>query len=285
MRCLFVEPYAQAATFLMFWRGRLIVVPVGPWRKSSIRVDTQVADPRFGLWDTRQAGRIMNIVRRRGWRYQDKMTDTQDSARPRGRPALAPEARAQALAAAGQLLAEEGLKGMKARAIAERAGVSVGSIYKLFGDIDDLVRELNMLTYRDFAAHHRDALAKSGLDESDVHGRVMVLARAYVDFVTREDARWRALLTFNRRQSGTAPRYYTQYEDELFNLVIDVLAPAPGLEGQSQREAAARALWAAVHGIVLIVLPNASYDSPMDAAMSQIEMIVGAFIRDAAARR
>lgn len=227
----------------------------------------------------------MNVVRIRSCGYQWRMTDTQDKTRSRGRPALAPEVRAEALAAAGELLAEQGLNGMKARAIAERAGVSVGSIYKLFGDMDDLVRELNVLTYRDFAAHHRAALASSGLDESDVHGRLMVLARAYVDFVTRENTRWRAVLSFNRRQSGPAPAHYAQYEDELLSLVLDVLAHAPGLGDPAHREVAARALWASVHGIIQIVLPNISYDSPVDAAMQQIEMIVGAFIRDAAARR
>ena len=213
------------------------------------------------------------------------MTDVQDKHRPRGRPALAPEAREQALAAAGALLAEQGLNGMKARTIAERAGLSVGSIYKLFGDIDDLIRELNMITYRDFAEHHRQALERAALDPAEVHGRVMVLAKAYVDFVTAENARWRALLAFNRRQGGAAPQYYTDFEDELFRLVIDVLEAAPGLEDAALRETSARALWAAVHGIIGIVLPNASYDDPVATAMNQIEMVVGAYIRDAAQRR
>ncbi|OLF73072.1 hypothetical protein AWH62_08985 [Maricaulis sp. W15] len=230
-------------------------------------------------------GDKMNVVRRRGREYQNRMTDVQDQSRPRGRPALAPEARGEALAAAGALLAEQGLKGMKARTIAERAGLSVGSIYKLFGDIDDLVRELNVLTYRDVALHHQAALANAGLDAGDVHGRLMVLARAYLDFIINNDARWRALLTFNRRNSGEAPRYYTQHEDELFHIITDVLEPAPGLDGLEARETAARAIWAAVHGIIVIVLPNARYADPVATAMAQIEMIVGAFIRDAAARR
>ncbi|WP_291842603.1 TetR/AcrR family transcriptional regulator [Maricaulis sp.] len=213
------------------------------------------------------------------------MTDIHDQTRPRGRPALAPEARNEALVAAGALLAEQGLKGMKARTIAARAGLSVGSIYKLFGDIDDLIRELNVLTYRDVALHHHDALAAAGLDAADVHGRLMVLARAYIDFIINNDARWRALLTFNRRNTGEAPRYYTQHEDQLFHIITDVLEPAPGFAEPAARETAARAIWAAVHGIVLIVLPNARYDDPVATAMTQIEMIVGAFIRDAAAHR
>jgi len=213
------------------------------------------------------------------------MTELQETARPRGRPALAPDARDKALVAAGGLLAEAGLKGMKARSIAERAGLSVGSIYKLFGDIDDLVRELNVLTYQEMGEHHKTALARAGLDHSDVHGRLMVLARAYLDFVTTQGARWRALLAFNRQQGGAAPDYYVRYEDELFSIITDVLATAPGLEDDTLRAEAARAIWAAVHGIVLIVLPNATYEDPAASAMAQIEMIVGAFIRDAAAHR
>ena len=107
----------------------------------------------------------------------DTQQATPTRPRPRGRPGLTPEVREQALLTAGELLAEQGLKGMQARTIAARAGLSVGSIYKLFGDIDDLIRELNLRTYRDIEIHHSSALEASGLPpeavfEDDVtHGR------------------------------------------------------------------------------------------------------------------
>ncbi|WP_300542355.1 TetR/AcrR family transcriptional regulator [Maricaulis sp.] len=212
------------------------------------------------------------------------MQTVENTGRPRGRPGLTPEVREQALQAAGELLAEKGLKGMQARTIASRAGLSVGSIYKLFGDIDDLIRELNLQTYRDIAVHHEAALDKAGLPETQVFDRVMVLARAYIEFVVTQNARWMALLSFNSRHGAMAPREYRETEDALFGFVESVLAPAPGFADPRFRARAARALWASVHGIVTVTLPNSAYDDPVADALDQIGMIAGGVIRDAAAR-
>ena len=206
------------------------------------------------------------------------------ASRPRGRPGLTPETREQALKAAGDLLAERGLQGMQARTIAARAGLSVGSIYKLFGDIDDLIRELNLETYRSLAVHHVSALESSGLGRDAVIDRLMVLAGAYIEFVITRNARWRALLSFNRRQAGGAPRAYTETENDLFGIVESVLEPAPGFSDPAYRAKAARALWASVHGIVTVLLPNAASDEPVAETLDQIGMIVGAVIRDAGMR-
>jgi AcrR family transcriptional regulator len=210
--------------------------------------------------------------------------DAAARSRPRGRPGLTPEVREHALKAAGKLLAERGLKGMQARTIAARAGLSVGSIYKLFGDIDDLIRELNLETYRTLAVHHVSALEEAGLPEDRVVERLMVLARAYIEFVVTQNARWMALLSFNRRQAGAAPKAYTETENELFGIVESVLEPAPGFADSAVRARAARALWASVHGIVTVTLPNAAYRDPVAEALEQTAMIVGAVIRDAAVR-
>jgi AcrR family transcriptional regulator len=205
--------------------------------------------------------------------------------RPRGRPGLTPEVREQALEAAGDLLAEQGLDGMQARAIAARAGLSVGSIYKLFGDIDDLIRELNLRTYRDIAVHHRSALEAADLPDSAVFERAMVLARAYTEFVVTQNARWTALLSFNRRQSGAAPKAYTETEDALFGIVEGVLAGGPGFDDDDFRRRAARTLWASVHGILTVTLPNAALQDPVGEAMEQVSIMIGALVRDAAAQK
>jgi AcrR family transcriptional regulator len=212
-------------------------------------------------------------------------TSTETATRPRGRPGLTPEVRERALKAAGQLLAEKGLKGMQARTIAARAGLSVGSIYKLFGDINDLIRELNFATYRDIADHHVSALDSAGLPPEQVVERLMVLARAYIEFVVTQNARWTALLAFNRSQAGSAPRAYLETEDALFGIVESVLEPGPGFEHREFRARAARALWASVHGIVTVTLPNSRHRDPVADAIGQIELVVGGMIRDAAARK
>ncbi|MAK64441.1 MAG: hypothetical protein CMF75_06820 [Maricaulis sp.] len=211
-------------------------------------------------------------------------TETRTAPRPRGRPGLTPEVREQALAAAGQLLAEEGLSGMQARAIARRAGLSVGSIYKLFGDIEDLIRELNYQTYQDIADHHQAALAKANLPDDAVHDRLMVLGRAYIEFVVTQNARWSALLTFNARHGEALPKEYHDIEDDLLDIVANELAKAPGFDEFDYRARSSRALWAAVHGIITVGLPNARASDPVAEALAQIDLVVTGLLCQAAKR-
>ncbi len=207
-------------------------------------------------------------------------TPSLPQARPRGRPALTEEQREQALAAAAQLLSEQGLDGMKARVIAQRAGLSVGSIYKLFGDIDELVRALNLRTYADFAAHHRAALLRLEGSNASVMDRLMALAGAYVDFVQKNGPRWRALLAFNRRQEQAHPASYLRLQDDLFGIVESVMCDLPGLEDEARCAEQVRALWASVYGIVNFTLPNSQAEDPLAETMRHIELIVGAVVRD-----
>lgn len=205
--------------------------------------------------------------------------------KPRGRPGLTEADREAALEAARALLASAGLEGLQARAIARKAGLSVGSIYKLFGDIDALVRILNLETHREFSAHHRAALEAVSPGEIDVEARLMVLARAYLDFVLANGARWDAVLRGSRRVEGGRPADYVQSEDGLFAIVESVIGALPGFADPAQRARAARALWASVHGIVSLTLANSRASDPAADAMAQISLILGAVIRDAGATR
>lgn len=201
--------------------------------------------------------------------------------KPRGRPGLTEQDREAALQAARALLATEGLEGLQARAIARKAGLSVGSIYKLFGDIDALVRILNLETHTEFSAHHRAALDALASGETDVEARLLVLARAYLDFVLANGARWDAVLRGSRRVEGGRPADYVRSEDGLFAIVESVIAEMPGFTDPALRAQAARAMWASVHGIVSLTLANSRAADPAADAMAQIELILGAVIRDA----
>ena len=201
--------------------------------------------------------------------------------RSRGRPGLTEQDRERALGAATELMSREGLDGIKARAVAQRAGISIGSIYKMFGDIDDLVRAVNLQTYQDFADHQRLALDAASLPGATVQMRLMSLARAYVDFVLVNERRWSALLSFSVRQTGSEPEAYSQTRQKLFDLVESVMIDLPRLSDVALRSRSTHALWAAVHGIVFLALPDLSQQERLVETIQQIELIVTAVVRDA----
>ncbi|WP_417468032.1 TetR/AcrR family transcriptional regulator [Maricaulis sp.] len=199
----------------------------------------------------------------------------------RGRPGLTERDREAALQAARTLLSTGGLEALQARAIAREAGLSVGSIYKLFGDIDSLVRILNLETHREFAAHHRAALAAMTGEGSDAEARLTALARAYLDFVLENGRRWDAVLRTSRRVEAGRPAEYVQSEEALFAIVESVIADLPGFADPVLRARATRALWASVHGIISVTLANSRASDPATDALAQIDLILGAVTRDA----
>jgi len=203
------------------------------------------------------------------------------SPRPRGRPGLGADAREKVIASASEILIERGLDGMKARAIAERSGLGVGSIYKLFDDIDGVTRAVNLRTYEDFAILHRQALDAASLPGASVQMRLMALARAYVDFVLGNSRRWSALLTFNANQEGPGPEAYAKTRQTLFDMVDSVMIDLPRLGDSTQRTRATHALWASVHGMVVLGLTGQETDAQVAETIRQIETIVGAVVRDA----
>lgn len=167
--------------------------------------------------------------------------------RPRGRPPLGPEHRARLVKAALTLLDKKGLDGLQARLIAAEAKLSVGSLYKLVGDIDDVARVAALETYNQLYAHEAGVLAK--VKDRPVREQLMALAMGYLDFVERHDRRWQAIIA-RRKAEGRLEEHYGEAEDRLRSVITDTLAGLPGPPSAEQRTMAARALWASVHGIV-----------------------------------
>src|SRR3954469_23605781 len=67
------------------------------------------------------------------------------------------------------LMDEGGLEAVKARPLAQAVGVSVGTIYNLFGSVDGLVMAANMRIYADLGRMVRDAIPQT---EQDIARRI-----------------------------------------------------------------------------------------------------------------
>jgi AcrR family transcriptional regulator len=174
------------------------------------------------------------------------------------------------------LLAEKGAGGLRVRELAERSGVATGSLYKFYPELDALIGAVNLETYRELTAHLHAAGALQ--TRGDPLRTLMQLARSYLVFVRDNAALWAVLLDYNRGRTGRAEAFVAA-EDALFALVEQALSGLPRLEG-SDRPVLARALWASVHGIVVQTLPNSLQPDPAADTLRQIEMIVGAVVRD-----
>jgi len=184
--------------------------------------------------------------------------------------------------AALSLMDEGGLEAVKARPLAQAVGVSVGTIYNLFGSVDGLVMAANMRVYADLGAMVRaniagDAPADPSPDR--VRKRLLELAGLYIDFVAANSRRWAAVIAFDRRGSATeTPAGYETQLELLIGIVAAVLGDLPACHDAERAQTMARALWSSVYGIVSIAYFGGDESSARQRTWDQVALLLGAVV-------
>ncbi len=191
------------------------------------------------------------------------------------------------------LLDEGGLENVKARKLAAKVGVSVGTIYNIFGNVDKLIQEvsahilsdMNKMGQVNVARFENELEQKIASGEiKDTHKeklrfRLLALASTYMEFIEANSERWGAMLAYNRNRSeGAVADWYVVQKNALFDLVGNVLAQTKFGQDPKTRMIAARALWSAVHGIVTMSYVGQVSDKSRDFTWAQIELLVNTFV-------
>ena len=163
---------------------------------------------------------------------------------PRKTPAQsrAVETVAAVLEAAARILEERGFAGYTTNAVAERAGVSVGSLYQYFPGKDALTVAL---IERETAALLADMAEVP--NEPSFEARLRRMIRAAVTHQMRRPA-LAVLLDFEERRLPLGARH-ERVADQIHRILIDALAAA-GLPAEDDRAVAARDLLAITRGMV-----------------------------------
>jgi len=172
----------------------------------------------------------------------------------------------------------KGLDGIHARTLAARAGISVGSIYNLFNDLDELIRIVNAQTYDELHIEVSDALEASRQAGDTPRDQMLALAERYLEYVETHQTRWLAVIAFNSSRSEPPPQWYFDKGLALFQVIEDALEAFPGASETQTRQTYARALWASVHGIITIAVSDGFLMQPIETVREQIQIIVNAVV-------
>jgi AcrR family transcriptional regulator len=191
------------------------------------------------------------------------MNDVQDKSEPRSRR-VATTARHQdlhdrLLDTAERAVAEDGLVNLRARALAEAVGCSVGAIYGVFADLDALILEVNGRTLDAIGL----ALQAAGGDGAAE--RLVRLAHAYLDYAVANRPRGRPI----------TPAYAARQAAAFAHVEGPLAALRPDLPDEA-RALLARTLFSAVHGMVEIGLDERVASMPLPSLRDQIQVIVEA---------
>ncbi|MEM9784365.1 MAG: TetR-like C-terminal domain-containing protein, partial [Pseudomonadota bacterium] len=184
--------------------------------------------------------------------------------------------RTAALAHAEMDLAAEGVEALTARRVAGGVGVSVGTLYNLFGHLDGLVRALNRRTMTRLHARLEAAL-QTGTHTgpgATPEARLTVLAEAYLSFAESEPAAWDTL--FRHRLTTPPGPGEADADAGRFEGLLALLRRAAG---DGPPDDGLIALWAAAHGVTELATSRRLPETDQVTARRYLAIIIQAACR------
>lgn len=140
------------------------------------------------------------------------------------------------------LLDEGGIEELSVRKIATRIGYTVGTLYNVFADFEDIILHINGATLLDMRAQ----LVPLAGSRKNPQQRILDFAHCYGDYAMANPARWNLLHASPR--TTKLPEWFRADVHSIFALVeapLIVLSP----NKPKQAADAAKVLWAGLHGI------------------------------------
>ena len=154
------------------------------------------------------------------------------------------------VAAGTELIRDQGLKGLRARDIAERAGAALGGLYTVFSDLDGLILAVNSGTLKKLETALETAIApRAGIEETFLN-----LSLAYLRFALAEKNLWAALFEHRMPEGVAVPDWHLAEHAFLIGLIAAPMAARmPDASGEDVA-IRARTFFSAVHGVIAISL-------------------------------
>lgn len=155
------------------------------------------------------------------------------------------------LGAAEKIVEFEGINALTARRVAKETGYSVGTIYNLFDNLDDLSLHVKARTLDALYAHIKDTVTGE-----DVETDFMALNDAYFEFLSQNSNTWGSILERVGADGKPLPDWYLEKVAMPFSVVEQALMPLFDEGAAEKAEYAAHTLWCGVHGIAVLGLEN-----------------------------
>jgi AcrR family transcriptional regulator len=169
---------------------------------------------------------------------------TRKTARPRD------EIHLKMLDAAEAIVAAEGSAGLSARKVASITGCAVGTIYLLFENRSDLVRQINGRTMDQLYDYLRARYPENPREAPEK--ALIALARAYIAYAKAETPRWNMLFEYIVAEGDVVPEWYQRKRARTFGLVEAALRAFTVDEARIARTSVV--LLASVYGICTLCI-------------------------------
>jgi AcrR family transcriptional regulator len=152
------------------------------------------------------------------------------------------------LVAAEDLVVQGGLSQLRVRNIAAKIGYTVGSIYMVFENMDDLILNIKGRSL-DTLAEQMDQITAPNAEQ-----RLEALAGAYIRYASQNLNRWSMVFEHRLPEKAEIPSWYQKKLDNVygkFEAQFAILSPELS---SNQRRQTALAFLGGIHGICALML-------------------------------
>ena len=191
------------------------------------------------------------------------------------RAALRSELTRRLLEAATERMEKYGLDGVSAREVTADARCGLGTIYKCYRDLDELILHVNSRTLKKL-----DNVLVAAIRPTDApEVRLVDLALAYLDFALSNNNAWSALFKHRMPAGSLVPDWHIAEHRALFR---HIYRPLTEIDPELSNEALtirARSIFAAVHGIVALSIEGKFVGLEREVVSVELETVVNAMLR------
>lgn len=180
------------------------------------------------------------------------------------------EIKEMALASAKKMICARGLSGLSTRKIAKEIGYTVGSLYLVFKNLDDLILQVNVETLDEMLKLLKATVAQHKSPESCVRA----LGQTYIGFARKNLNRWNILFEHRLPEGEELPSWYQEKLHQIFGLIALELDKIPQIHASRQAALVASVLWSGVHGICILGLNDKLDVSGVDAMDEMVDSLI-----------
>lgn len=181
--------------------------------------------------------------------------------------------------AAERRIVDDGLSALTARGLAKDVGCALGAIYNVFPDLDALVIAVNsrILSRLDRAIEQEVPPPEPTADTATDY--LVGLALAYARFARGNTNQWSCLFEAGMRAGMPQPEWHLDEHLRLMSRIVEGLRRIAGTASDDRLWLLARALFSAIHGIVLLGMQDRFVAVPPEDMEDQISIIVRSVAR------
>lgn len=172
-------------------------------------------------------------------------------------------------------IGQVGFSNFSARQLAKHIGYTVGTIYNVFGSLDNLMLAINGRTLEKWRFHLENKL------ENCESYRLKQAVEAYFEFAILNRNSWLALMDFRLPEDKALPATYAEKVEAIMQIVCNEVVFELPSEHAHKAQALTRSLLATVHGHCYFTL-NGTFEvlgeaEPIQAAMNRVNDALAMF--------